>query len=102
MSWASPEIPRSPCIQDYGFTLEQIGKMASLGFVFSGIATDFADGSSTSKPRFSFIPDSPMGRANRLAGADNLDLLATATEDARLLSYHEFMSKYPSLGPYSA
>jgi hypothetical protein len=87
-------------IQDYGYDIERVSQMARLGLVYSGIYRADVDGKSSSSPRVQFIPESPMGKINRAAGTENLDLLSVAIDDARTLTLDEFATKYPSFGPY--
>jgi hypothetical protein len=88
-------------VEQMGYSWEQISTMAKLGLVLEGIGVDEIEGNSESAISFSFISDSPMGRANQMAQSDNYDMLGTCIEDARQLPYDEFVEKYPSLAPYS-
>jgi hypothetical protein len=98
----SPEFGNTPSIQERGYTLEQIATMARLGLVFSGIAVTQIDGTEGSSMTFTFVPDSPLGRANKASGHDDfeMELLINCIDDARHLSYLDFKTRYPGLGPY--
>lgn len=85
-------------IQRYGYEIDDIARMARVGFLFQGMSRDGMEGT-REHLQFEFMRESPMGRINRAAGHD-LELLNSAVEDARLLSTEEFASKYSSFGPY--
>ena len=95
-----PQFNTGKSVEHFGYTVDSLARMARVGFLFEGIETSAADGTVADVISFSFVPDSPMGRINRAAGLDNLDLLDRAVEDARHLDPETFASKYASFGPY--
>jgi len=88
-------------IEHMGYSWEQVSKMAKLGLVLEGVGIEEVDGSADTVISFSFVADSPMGRANRMAGTANYDMLGTCIEDARELPYNLFVEKYPGLAPFA-
>lgn len=91
----------APTVEQMGYTWEQIASMAKLGLVLEGLGVDGVDASDDCAISFSFVPDSPMGRANSLAGTEDYEMLGTCIQDARDLPYTQFVEKYPSLAPFA-
>jgi hypothetical protein len=99
---AGPGHSSSTSIETFGYSLDEVARMASVGFLLNGVEESAGDGRVVDVISFSFIPDSPMGRINRAAGFEDRDLLDRAIEDARFMSTSDFASKYRSFGPYEA
>ena len=97
------EIERYPIqsVDKMGYSLDQIAKMAKLGLVLNSAGANENDGMVDYAISFSFVADSPMGRANRIAGTEDYEILGTCIEDARELPYQTFVEKYPSLAPFA-
>ncbi len=89
----------TPSIQDAGVSLDTVSRLARLGLVLEESRLSHGDGSGHAVAVFSFMPESPLGRANRECDLD-VDILNGIIEDAKHLSYEDFVARFPHFGPY--
>ena len=89
-------------IEDFGYTVEQVARMARVGFLFKGVEESIGDGQVTEVVSFCFLPNTPMGRINVEKKKKNTDLLDRAIEDARTMETGDFAAKYSGFGPYES
>ena len=89
-------------LRQFGYSPKVVRTMNRLGMVATELTDTFIDGRHVQEPGFKFIPDTPLGRANRVADIDMLDWLGGVIDNAKVLSYRKFAKEYPELGPYQA
>ena len=88
-----------PSLQQVGVPMDRVVKLARLGMVFEETRISEADGRRAPEATFSFLVDTPLGRANHECGFD-VDILDGIIGDAERLSYEEFAVRFPKFGPY--
>lgn len=89
----------APSVQQAGASLEIVSKLAQLGLVLQDTHYIHLDGATSPVASFTFMPDSPLGRANIACGTD-VDILDGIIIDAKILSHDQFAARFPNFGPY--